>query len=87
MGVLANKQVTVTTAATLVIDGNDDGCYVNVRTGAKVVYIGDSSVSISNGYLLDEDESISLILGPNEGLYAIVEADTGTLYFLATMNQ
>lgn len=87
MGVLTNKQVTVTTEATLVIDGNDDGCYVNVKAGASVVYIGDSSVSISNGYELEEGESISLILGPNEGLYAIVEEDTGTLYFLATMNQ
>ena len=87
MGVLANKQVTVTTEATLVIDGNDDGCHVSVRADNKKVYIGDSSVSISNGYLLDEDESIQVVLGPNEEMYAVVEADTGTLFFLATMNQ
>ena len=87
MGVLANKQVTVGTDPTLVINGNTDGCYVNVKAGASVVYIGDSSVSISNGYELEEGEAISLILGPNEELYAVVEQDPTTLFFLATMNQ
>jgi hypothetical protein len=88
MSVLSNKQVIVTTEATLVIDGNDDGCYINVKAhSAGPIYLGDSDVTIDNGYELAASESLHFMLGPNEELYAIVEEGTGTIYFLASMNQ
>ena len=88
MSALTSKQVIVTGEATLVIDGDTDGCYVNVKASSSgPIWIGNSDLTIDTGYELAASESIHFMLGANEALYAIVEEGTGTLYFLASMNQ
>ena len=83
---ISNNQVTVTTEATLVFGADPDGARVHLRSNGEV-YLGSATVTISNGIKLKKDEFLNLFVGPDELLYGIVEADTETVYVLATMNQ
>ena len=83
---ISNNQVTVTTEATLVFGADPDGARIHLRSDGEV-YLGSATVTINNGMKLKKDEFLNLFVGPNELLYGIVEADTETVYVLATMNQ
>ena len=83
---ISNKQVTVTTEATIVFGPDIDGAYVHLRSDGDV-YLGSATVTISNGMKLKKDELLNLFIGPDETLYGIVAAETETVYVLATMNQ
>ena len=83
---ISNNQVTVTTEATLVFGADPDGARIHLRSDGEV-YLGSATVTINNGMKLKKDEFLNLFVGPDELLYGIVEADTETVYVLATMNQ
>jgi len=83
---ISNSQVTVTTEATIIFGPDIDGAYVHVRSDGEV-FLGRPDVTIGSGMKLKKDEFLSLFVGPNEILYGIVEADTKTVYCLATLNQ
>ena len=83
---ISNKQVTVTTDPTLVFGADPDGARIHLRSDGDV-YLGSSTVTISNGMKLKKDELLNLFIGPDETLYGIVAAETETVYVLATMNQ
>ena len=83
---ISNKQVSVTTEATLVFGADPDGARIHLRSDGDV-YLGSATVTINNGMKLKKDEFLNLFVGPGELLYGIVEADTETVYVLATMNQ
>ena len=83
---ISNNQVTVTTDPTLVFGADPDGARIHLRSDGEV-YLGSATVTINNGMKLKKDEFLNLFVGPDELLYGIVEADTETVYVLATMNQ
>jgi hypothetical protein len=86
---IGNDQVTVTTSATPIITDDSDGQYVRIRnmSSSRSVFLGTSSVTISNGYELVKDSSIEMSLGPGEEIYGIVEEDTQPVCWIATMNE
>jgi hypothetical protein len=85
---IGNDQITVGVTATAIITDDYDGQHVIIKNGTDTVcYLGDSDVSISNGFPLGEDEKIELFLGPGEEIYGIVEEDPATVSFIASMNQ
>ncbi len=83
---ISNKQVTVGTEATLVFGVDPDGARVHLRSDGEV-YLGASDVTVASGLKLKKDEFLNLFVGPGEILYGIVDADTETVYVLATLNQ
>ena len=88
MSVLASKRISVGTSATVVVSGDEDGCYVYLKAhSAGSIFLGNGDMTIDNGYELGAGEAIQFAMGANEILYAIVEEGTGELHFLATMNQ
>lgn len=86
---IASNQVTVTTSSTPIITDDSDGQYVRIRnmSSNKSVFLGTSSVTISNGYELVKDSSIEMNLGPGEEIFGIVEEDTEPVCWIATMNE
>ena len=83
---ISNKQVTVTSDATLVFGADPDGARIHLRSDGEV-YLGSATVTISNGLKLKKDEFLNLFVGPDEMLYGVVAAETETVYVLATLNQ
>lgn len=79
-----NNQVTVTDSPTALNAEDYDGANIYVRT-EDAVYLGNSTVTISNGYLIDADENFQYFLGPGEVLYAVIEEGTTTAYVLMTL--
>ncbi len=85
---IAQGQVTIQATATAIISNDVDGQEVLIKNiDENGVYLGDSSVTVNNGFLLEKDETIKLFLGPSEEIYGIVVEDTTTVVYLATMNQ
>jgi hypothetical protein len=85
---IGNGQVTVTAEAIVIIADDKDGQEVLIKNiDENGVYLGDSSVTVNNGFLLEKDETIKLFLGPSEEIYGVVVEDTTVVTYLATMNQ
>lgn len=64
---------TISTTPTLV-DGREVNPFrIRVRNNDNTadMYLGDSNVTISTGYLVKREEAIDLILNPLEELYAV----------------
>ena len=83
---ISSRQVTVGTSATPLHTADDDGVEMLVKS-EDAVYLGPSTVTVDNGYLLDSDEGIHLLVGPNEVLHGVVEDGRTTVYILMTLNQ
>lgn len=82
---IGHSQVTVTTSATLLHAADDDGANLFLKPEAAI-YIGNGDVSTSNGYLLKQNISFPVFIGPSEQLYGIIESGTTTVYVLMTLN-
>jgi hypothetical protein len=48
------------------------------------IYIGNSGVTSSNGYLLDNGDELRLSLAEGENLFAVTGTSTGTLHILVS---
>jgi hypothetical protein len=78
-----NKQVTVTTTSQSIV--SVDNVTQHVFLHAKhATYIGDEGVTSSNGYLMDNDDKLDVILNAGEVLYAVAGTGSGTLHVLIT---
>jgi len=83
----SNAQVSVTTTPTvLVAVTNFDQTVWLHNSGGGVVYIGDSSVSSTNGYKLDNNDKMQLLVGDHEGLWGITASGTNVVCVLKQIN-
>ena len=78
-----NKQVTVTTTSQSIVSVDDVTQHVFLHAKHNI-YIGNEGVTSSNGYLMDTDDKLDVILNAGEVLHAIVGTGSGTLYILTT---
>jgi len=80
---IITSQVTVTTTSQSII--SVDNVSRDVLLHAKhATYIGNSGVTSSNGYLLDNGDEVRLTLMEGEDLHAITDAGSGTLHILVS---
>jgi len=76
---IITSQVTVTTTSQSII--SVDNVTRDVLLHAKhATHIGNSGVTTSNGYLLDNGDEIRLSLAEGEDLWAVGASGTGTLH-------
>jgi len=72
--VITSGQVTVGTATPVQIDGNSvqwTRLTVHNNDNTKVLYLGGSAVSTTNGLKLLKEETVQVDLAPGESLFAI----------------
>lgn len=82
---ISSGQVTVGTATPVQIDGNSVNwtrLTIHNNDNTKVLYLGGSDVTASNGLQLLKEETIQIELGPNESLYAISSSGSHVISFL-----
>ena len=80
---IITSQVTVTTTSQSII--SVDNVVREVLLHAKHdIYIGNSGVTSSNGYLLDNGDEVRLSLAEGENLFAVTGTSTGTLHIMVS---
>ena len=80
---ITTKQVAVTTTSQSII--SVDNVQRDVLLHAKhAIYVGNSGVTSSNGYLLDNGDEIRLSLTEGEDLWAVSGSGSGTLHVLVS---
>jgi len=86
MATIINSQVAVGTEPVLIATGLVGASYIYLHspTGGNSVFIGNSAVTISNGFELPKNEMHEVWLPETDKLYAVVASSTETLYVLHT---
>ena len=80
---IVTSQVTVTTTSQVIV--SVDNVNRDVLLHAKhAIYVGNSGVTSSNGYLMDNGDEVRLSLTEGEDLYAVTASGTGTLHILVS---
>jgi hypothetical protein len=80
---ILSSQVTVTTTSQSIV--SVDNVSRDVLLHAKhQVFIGNSGVTINNGYILDNGDQVRLTLMEGEDLWVVTDAGTGTLHVLVS---
>ena len=80
---IVSSQVTVTTTSQSIV--SVDNVSRDVLLHAKhQVFIGNSGVTINNGYILDNGDQVRLTLMEGEDLWVVTDAGTGTLHVLVS---
>ena len=83
----SSAQITVTTTATLLVAANIMDQTVQLHNlGGGAVYLGNASVTTSNGYKMDNTDKLQIPVGDNEALYGIVASGTNTVAVLTQVN-
>ncbi len=82
-----SAQVSVGTTTTLLVasTGFDQTVWLH-NSGGGIVYLGDSGVTTSNGYKLDNGDKMQLLVGDHEGLYGVTASGTNTVGVLKQIN-
>jgi hypothetical protein len=81
----AVSQVTVGTTATKIVSGIPGTDEVTIENlGTTDVYIGKSTVTTANGFLLPGTKGASITLGATQDIYGIVGAGTQAVSILVT---
>ena len=82
MAIITSK-VTVTSTSQSII--SVDNVSRDVLLHAKhEIFIGNSGVTSSNGYILDNGDEVRLSLQEGEDLWAVTSAGSGTLHVLVS---
>ena len=80
---IITSAVTVTTTSQSIV--SVDNVQRDVLLHAKhAIYVGNSGVTSSNGYLLDNGDEVRLSLTEGEDLWAVAGAGSGTLHVLVS---
>ena len=79
-------QVSVSTSATLLVTANRADQLVYLHSSSGIIYLGNSDVTTSTGYRMDNGDKLSMQLSDNEALYGIVSSGTATMMVMATIN-
>jgi hypothetical protein len=80
------SQVSVTTTPTLLVTANRADQSVYLHSSSGVIYLGNSDVTTSTGYRMDNGDKLTMQLSDNESLYGIVSSGTATIMVMATVN-
>lgn len=80
---IVSSQVTVTTTSQLIVSVDNVSRDVLLHAKHDLV-IGNSAVTASNGYLLDNGDQVRLTLMDGEDLWAVCAAGSGTLHILVS---
>lgn len=76
-----SRQVTVTTTSQSIVSVDDVTQHVYLHA-KHAIYIGDEGVTSANGYLMDSDDKLELVLRAGEILRAVTGTGSGTLHIL-----
>jgi hypothetical protein len=79
-------QKTVTTTAGIIVAASPFDQTVALHSGSGTVYLGDSTVTTSTGYRMDNGDKVVLPVGDHEPLYAITSSGTAILYIYINTN-
>jgi hypothetical protein len=80
------SQISVTSTPTLLVTANRADQSVYLHSSSGVVYIGNSDVTTSTGYRMDNGDKLTLQLSDNESLYGVVSSGSATMMVMATIN-
>jgi hypothetical protein len=80
------SQVSVTSTPTLLVTANRADQSVYLHSSSGVVYLGNSDVTTSTGYRMDNGDKLTLQLSDNESLYGVVSSGSATMMVMATIN-
>ncbi|CAB4203785.1 hypothetical protein UFOVP1387_15 [uncultured Caudovirales phage] len=73
---MKSSAVTVTTAATLLVDADNQNRVVYLHTTSGSTYLGDSTITSSSGLHVPNNQTIEIHLPLGETLYGVT--NTGT---------
>jgi formylmethanofuran dehydrogenase subunit C len=79
---ISTRQVTVTTAATALVDATAEAEMVYLHSSSGTCFIGNSDVTTSTGYKMDNGDKITIDNKAN-GLWAITSTGTVTMQVMA----
>lgn len=84
---VTSSQVICLTTPTLLVTADTDGCRVLIHKQQNhIIYLGDSNVSTTNGFLFDHDAGLEVNLPPNAKLYGTSVSGTEGVYLLIIGN-
>lgn len=78
---ISSAQVTVTTSSTLLVAGDALAEQVNLHSSSGTIYLGDSNVTSSTGYKMDNGDKVVLQNHEN-AIYGICSAGSATMSVL-----
>ena len=78
-----SKQVTITTTSQAIVTVDDVTQRVYLHAKHEV-FLGDEGVTSTNGYIMDNGDTLEVTLQAGEVLWGVAAAGTGTLYALIT---
>lgn len=82
MAIITSQKTVTTTSQSIV---SVDNVTRDVLLHAKhEIYIGNSGVTSTNGYLLDNGDEVRMSLTEGEDLWAVTGTSTGTLHILVS---
>lgn len=79
---ISTRQVTVTTAAMALVDATQEAEMVYLHSSSGTCYVGNSDVTSSTGYKMDNGDKITIENKAN-GIWAITASGTVTMQVLA----
>ena len=77
---------TVTTTKAIGVPQEIGDQSVYLHSGSGTLYIGGADLTAANGYRMDNNDKLSLMVGDHQDLYAITSAGTATVYVLSQIN-
>ena len=79
---ISTRQVTVTTAATALVDATAEAEMIYLHSSSGTCFLGASDVTDSTGYKMDNGDKITINNKAN-GLWAITSSGTVTMQVMA----
>lgn len=79
---ISTRQVTVGTTATALVDATPDAEMVYLHSSSGTCYVGNSDVTSSTGYKMDNGDKLSIENKAN-GIWAITASGTVTMMVMA----
>ena len=83
---MKTSQVTVTTTATLLVAADPHDQTVLLHSASGACYVGNSAVTASTGFKIDNGDKVTLPLGAYEALYGITSSGTDTVFVYSEVN-
>lgn len=82
---MSSKQVSIGTAATALGEGMVSGSEFHLfctSSGSQKVFVGNGTVTTSNGFQLHKDTHVTIRIPERVQLYAVADAAGATVYVL-----
>jgi hypothetical protein len=78
---ISSAQVTVTTAATLLVAADASAEQVNFHSSSGTIYLGDANVTSSTGYRMDNGDKV-VLQNHETAIYGITSTGSATMSVL-----